>query len=82
MAVRRPWALSRRASWASSRASAEPLGRGRVKRLPGLSLGRSMRVFSGAQGRKDVQAKTKTPGSAGTGGVAALDFRMRPILTA
>jgi hypothetical protein len=34
--------LFAQASWASSRASAEPAGRGRAKRLPGVSLGRSM----------------------------------------
>ena len=42
MAVILPAFFSRTPNWANKRASAEPVGRGRVKRLPGFSLGKSM----------------------------------------
>src|SRR5574343_231735 len=42
MALSLPAAFARSASWASNTASAEPTGRGRVKRLPALRMGSCM----------------------------------------
>ena len=52
MAVSLPAIFSRSASWASSTASADPAGRGRVKRLPVIRLGSCMVEMSKGEKKK------------------------------
>ena len=49
------------AAVASSRASAEPMGCGKVKRLPGTSLGKSMNAQLGPGERKNAAPMANTP---------------------
>jgi hypothetical protein len=61
MAVSLPAFFSRSANWASSTASADPAGRGKVNRLPVIRLGSCMV----AMGKGDEKSKTPPAGKEG-----------------
>jgi hypothetical protein len=62
MAVSLPAFFSRWANWASSTASADPAGRGKVKRLPEIRLGSCMVAMA------NDDEKSKTPPAKMEGG--------------